>query len=284
MLDTLDQGINIRDLNIEEPGAPWPPFDADRDVTDTDWNKVFAELGDNLGKKGLKDWIIMDSAYLKLLSPKRYHTIVTPEQAEESLSSDLVRNDEFYRNRSTVKLLYPQTKGSILYPDVLLAGEAKNKSDPGIISRLLDITRKNNDNKDNWENFLRLAFSGRILFPNDDLGITREDWEQTRDSIYNRILNNNDLLIPGYLFEAKIVFPKESRELDEKISLDKLKQRAYASLANGWTSTFVGCVLDLKALFSEEIIVTNEGIEFIPKPNPAELTYETPALPEVRKF
>lgn len=276
-VDTKEQGINIKDLVLEEPERRVDEFDPAKILSDDDWEEI-AETEELY----LFPHLNQKTELLSLIK------LVAPEKlAMFDLSRHLARVNEFLRKSRT----QGSTEVGIFHQKDFFSVAANAVQ---IFSRKelnLNIDQKDKDIfiKDAEKYSLNINFfhdsvrAFRLICP--EVAVENyfidSDWEFIKDSV------DHSTAIEGWYWKVKdmalgrLLYPKRFSEFNVDFNLQSIERELINFKREDSWQDFFRLAGSLKIVMADVVRITKDGIQLINNPSPLP---KTQPLPEVRRF
>lgn len=268
VLELKDQPANIKQVILAEPERnKVVPFDADREITSTDWENILREFThfrtiDHAG-------CIKIVRSIALLSPERLKDLHLDDEFFAYLNkmshSFPLGNQDWLINELTVKTVFPD--------------KFKHRPCPDEKWQVI----KRSPAKDYWSSYFPLLKDIDMLYPQKSIDFTlgEDDKIYLLNTIYNNLqVNKEPRWYAENLTTLKLFWPEEFAKFN--IDWDFLRSGLdQKRKENDWYN-FAPLAMYMR-LIAEDLIITPENIEVVKK-QPQLSVNQEPPLPEVKKF
>ncbi|MDO8618649.1 MAG: hypothetical protein Q7R49_01750 [Candidatus Daviesbacteria bacterium] len=285
MLESLDR-TNIGNLNLDEPPLAWLPFDAEKEITEDEWQTGLAIIEHEKPRVTFRVIEMCDIAcIMKTIFPYRTDEFRFDNEVYSQVKSDFDHDKnsmvtggvakEFYARRGPIQIrtVFPDQK-----EDLFNEGDKNNMTE---ILKGLDP-----EDKDNWFYIPKIALNLITFFPETATELNLEDYYERYSTILKNKLSKYypELYDLENMVDFKLLFPEKQGEL--YLGLDDWRSLKGELADYRRTPKLMHRILEMlafmKMMAAEEVKIVDQEIELImPTPN---LNISIPALPEMRKF
>ncbi len=296
MIDTLSEGINIKELTVTEPARrPEVPFDVKKDITQEHWDKIksLAQSISNLLR--LSD--DGSSLFLEHISLQNL-SLIAPDVVRPHISDDLwAKMSLQLKNMTpdgtrTLFLLVGATTLKLLNPQ---KAAAENLISDEKWMRIQEVFQQNQEDETHTRDAFEIARQVRLLAPDrsKDFHISDTTWDYTREKIGNYQeqideSSENPAILASWIADAKIIDPKK---IDTLAITDKTWEKIWKYEKNLFATIMekditplrIGSNLAEMTIFAaSEIHIANSGVRFVnQKQSDSDVSQP---MPEVRNF
>jgi len=274
VLDSLENGINIKGLSLEVPEKDRKlEFEPDKEFTSQEWQNTAEEFRNSWKNRKPEDNVVVLSwglPALKIFKPDLADPLLTDEVAR-GLFNELAKMSE---GRHWVAFSERAVFLKILFPDrVIISPDSKAR----VISAALE-------EQDTFK-AAQLGASLRILFPEDRFpkGLDQR-WQELARKVSKDLEQVNMYSAVRYLANLKIMYPERFKDLSITSGRwQNLVSELHRTKSVNLYCSYASAILDGAIVAAENIRVTDKGLELV-LPHREAVSEVSRDLPQTRNF